>query len=784
MKMIHKSIEDLGFPQVLKQIENHTLSEEGRLVLHQLGFTLDRESFLARQQDVAAFVAVLSQLPSVNLSHFPPINDLLRKVADPVKTLEGNELLDVALYVDNAQQLSQLCATELDNSEASQRLSRFMGEIDPELLAVRDQIHQTLDEAGQVRQTHPALARLYKEIEARKSERACYCGTFIKTNRQVVQTDQEALRDGRLVIPVRSDRHAQIEGFITSSSSSGSTVFMEPYALVEMNNAVVMAQNQLLIEIAKIFRQLNEAVRRKADALLAISEQVGQVDAHLAIAAWVRELHCTKTELDGQGCVLLKARHPLLGRKAIPITMSLDSSVKAVVISGPNAGGKTVTVKTVGLFALLNQFCGFLPVSEGSSLPLFDAVYTDIGDEQSIEAQLSTFSGHMKQIGFILSSITDRSLVILDELGSGTDPVEGSAIARSVLEYCLEKAGLTLVTSHHGVLKQFAYAASNVINASMEFDEKSHQPTFRIIQGLPGESHALDTARMMKLPKQVIQRAEKYLGTEAVQITTIIKELEAKRRDLEKQQDQMHKRYLKLQDEVRQLQLKELRVKQREAQLKDEQTTELSRFLQQKRKELEHLVAEVKTGELTKEKTKKVKAYLKEVSDKLEDEQQKLDLVEEELEGLAVEDPKQLEVGMDVLCGSARREGKILEKKGKDKFVVAIGTMRMTLASSQIFLPKRQLQMKVSVQYHSSAPEPRLVLDVRGLTLEETLHQLDDQIERALVHGMTTFSIIHGYGDGILSKGIGMYLRNHPSVKDYRFALPEDGGMGKTYVML
>lgn len=782
--MNHKSIDELGFNQVIKQIQAHAHSEEGLSCLTQLPFLTEKALLLKRQEEIASFVKLLGTAMATSLPSFPPIKDSLELVNDPIKALEGPELVAIARYIASAKILQTFSNQTLEDGTSFDCLRSLIGEsIDETLNHASNQILEVLDDSGQVKESHPALKQLRREVEVRKNERSRYCSQFIHTNREVVQSDQEALRDGRLVIPVRSDRRTTVQGFITSSSATGNTVFMEPYPLVEMNNSVVMAQNQILIEIAKILRQLNEEVRSCRKQLDELAKRVGQTDARLSIAVWSLEKGCSRTDLDGEHCTLLKARHPLLGRKVIPITMQLDSKIKAVVISGPNAGGKTVTIKTIGLFALLNQYCGYVPAQEGSSLPIFDDVYTDIGDEQSIEQELSTFSGHMKQIAHILSHMTERSLVILDELGSGTDPVEGSAIARAALEYCLQKAALTLVTSHHGVLKQFAYAKVEVINASMEFNEDSHLPTFRIIQGLPGESHALDTARLMKLPEQVLAMAEQYLGSEAVQIGSIIKDLEAKRRELEREETAMHKRFLSLQSEVKSLQLKELRVKQREAQLKQEQTTELARFMQKKRKELENLVAELRNGEITKEKTKQVKTYIESLSEKVDDQKEQLQQFEDEIEYLKPEDPMQLEVGMDVLCGSAKREGKILEKKGRNSFVVAIGTMRMTLSASQLFLPKRQDQ-KVSVLFQSSAPDPKLVLDVRGLILEEALRLLDQQIESALVHGMSTFSIIHGYGDGILSRGIGGYLKEHRSVQDYRFALPEDGGMGKTYVML
>jgi DNA mismatch repair protein MutS2 len=784
-EMNHKSIEELGFPQVVQQIQKFCLSEEGVSFLQAMEFTSEHADLFERQQRIGALLQVLDAPGAPQLSSFPSVQASVEILSIPTQQLEGGMLIELAAYIDAAEDMRRLLYLCTEDGKTFLVLHQLMEEhIHAALIDLGGHIHAVLDESGQVRESHPALSSLRKQVESLKGERARFCGQFITKHRDAMQADQEALRDGRLVLPVRSDRRSFVQGFISSTSSSGNTVFMEPYALVELNNSVVIAQNQILIEIAKILKQLNDEARSVLKLLIRLSEQIGQSDAYYALARWAQQYDCSASDLQVQRCNLVKATHPLLGKKAIPISISLDEQIKAVVISGPNAGGKTVTMKTVGLFALLNQFCGYLPAQEGSSLPLFDAIFTDIGDEQSIEEQLSTFSGHMKQVGYIVRTMTNRSLVILDELGSGTDPVEGSAIARAILEYCLKHAELTLITSHHGVLKQFAYAKQEVINASMEFNEQSHLPTFRVIQGLPGESHALDTARLMKVPKEVVDRAKQYLGSEAVQIGSIIKDLESKRRALEQEEKAMHDRYLSLQQEVKRQQLKELQLKQREHALRDEQNTALFRFMREKRKELENLVSDLKQGELDATKTKQVKTYIKSLETKVEEEQTQLEAQQEALEQFERVDPKQLAVGTEVLCGSARRLGTILKQEGRQRFLVQVGSMRMTLKADQMTLAKKQDEPTVSVMYHSSAPEPKICLDVRGRTLEEALKALDEQIESALVHGMSTFSIIHGYGDGILSKGIGEYLKHHQRVQDYRFALPEDGGMGKTYVML
>ncbi|HKL57683.1 MAG TPA: Smr/MutS family protein, partial [Sphaerochaeta sp.] len=637
--------------------------------------------------------------------------------------------------------------------------------------------------SGEVKDGHPAIRALKRQVDQAKGERTRFCNEFMKTKKDAMQSDQSSYRDGRVVIPVRNDRRSEVEGFISSASSSGATVFMEPYKLVEMNNSVVMAENQILVEIAKLLAQLDGQARQSKAELLALLAMVGSTDALFAAARYSFDTQATRVNLQGDHFSMLGARHPLLGRKAVPVTVELSPKVQAVVISGPNAGGKTVTIKTVGLMALLNQFCGFIPAKDGSALPLFDNIYTDIGDEQSIEEELSTFSGHMKQIGHILRNMTGSSLVIMDELGSGTDPVEGAALARATMEYCLRKAKLTLVTSHHGVLTQFAYAKENVINASMEFDERTHLPTFRVINGIPGDSHALDTARIMRLPTEVLDKAKQYLGSEAVEIGEIIKGLERRRREAEVHEQNLKDRHRAMQHQEKQIQLKELKLKQETLLLKQEQSSDLYRFMREKSSELEKLVAELRTGEITREKTLKVKGFVSSLQDKHSQteeqiEQQSQQIYEEKEERDFIE----FKPNMDVLCGKARREGRIIRKASKGKWVVAIGTMKFTLSESELSLPRKQEEHKVHVQYHSSTPAPKMVIDVRGQTLEEALSALDAQVESALVHGFSSFSVIHGYGDGILSRGIGEYLKQSPHVADFRFALPEDGGMGKTYV--
>lgn len=784
--MNKKTIDDLGFSLVLEKIQALALSSEGRKELASMGFVTTRPALIKRQKKVAEFVKLLGRSDIQGPSSFGDISSSMDILDNPLLQLDGQALIEIAHYIESAETFLAYCNQPDEQDPNLQAIHGLLGlAIEPELLSLKHAIRSILDESAQVRESYPAIRALRKQVEMAKGERSRFCNEFMHSKKDAMQSDQSVYRDGRVVLPVRNDRRSEVQGFISSASASGSTVFMEPYKLVEMNNSVVMAENQILVEIAKLLAQLDAEARSCKDSLASLLARVGPADALYAAARYSFLNQSVQVALDSDTCSLIDARHPLLGKKAVPITVTLKQKIQAVVISGPNAGGKTVTIKTVGLLALLNQFCGFIPAKEGSSLPLFDQIFTDIGDEQSIEEELSTFSGHMKQIGYILRSMTADSLVIMDELGSGTDPVEGSALARATLEYCIERAKLTLVTSHHGVLKQFAYAKENVINASMEFDEKTHLPTFRVISGIPGDSHALDTAKAMNLPTEVLTKAKQYLGSEAVEIGQIIKGLEKRRREAEVLEQNLKDRTHALQQQRNAVRLKELKLKQDALILKQEQSTELARFMREKNSELENLVAELRSGEITREKTRKVKGFVSSLQKKSEQTERQIEAEQDILQPQQEQKgPVTFAVNMDVLCGSAKREGRIIRKASRGKWVVAIGTMKFTLAESELSLTKVAQPNKIHVQYHSSAPAPKMTLDVRGMTLEESLTALEIQIESSLVHGFSNFSIIHGYGDGVLSRGIGEYLKQSPHVSDYRFALPEDGGMGKTYVFL
>jgi DNA mismatch repair protein MutS2 len=450
-----------------------------------------------------------------------------------------------------------------------------------------------------------------------------------------------------------------------------------------------------------------------------------------------------------------------------------------LVVTGPNTGGKTVTLKTVGLLALMNQFGLEIPAAEGSALAVFDAVLADIGDEQSIEQNLSTFSAHVINAARILRGSGPRSLVLFDELGAGTDPEEGVAIAMALLDHFIQKGCLCLATTHHGILKNYGYTRAGVGNASMEFDLASLQPTYRILMGVPGESHALEIARRNGIPQELIHRAAGYLQQERGEAADLINRLSRKQRELaeaEREQDQKER---ELAERTRQTDLLNLRLRQRERELAEKGLSELEAFLRESRREYEKLVQRLRLqGE--PEGRRETLDFLRGLEARVRSQ-------EEQLEAEEPQAASELREGMEVVIRSTGRGGRILRRGKGRRWVVATGSLRAELEPSELSPAPQQgraAPAAPSVSEELAEREISHQLDLRGLRLPEALRRLEQQLDHAVVRGLSEFSVVHGLGEGILQRGIHRYLRGSLLVKDYYFATPEEGGFGKTVVRL
>lgn len=749
---------------ILEDIKKYSLSPEGRERINSSLITDDEEELKRRYIKIDSLISKLEE--GNPLSPFPTLASMFEFVSSSHRDIPGEDIYRTGEFLHSLF----ILLTFLERKD----------EIDPVLLEIEEDILSSLDSTGEVREDHKRLLPLIREREKAKTERYRYSLSFISLNRDIVQNDRAVYRNERVVIPIYTKDKKKGEYYVTGESGSGSTTYVEPFELVDLNNMVVLKEEAVRQEKIKIIHSLSEKVRNIIPVLLEKTEEVAAFNFYYVFALWVRREKCSHIE-KSDGVALIDAVHPLLGKKCVPVTLRINKDTRALVLSGPNCGGKSVTMKTVALLSSLNQISSFIPASPLSSLPYFSSIYTDIGDGQSIESEESTFSSHMANIASITKSMDERSLVILDELGSGTDPEEGSALSLSILKYFSDNARLTICTSHYSGVKNYAYTEKKMMNASMEFDTRTDKPTYKVLEGIPGESHALSVAEKAHMPLSIIKDARENLGEGRETAESIITSLLSKSRTLDRKISEAERLRRENDEERKRMEKKEKELSLSLLEAEKNGYGELRDYLFSARSELENLVRKIKTGEIDREKTKEVKAYIKNIEEKTENTKKEI----EKKEALLYEDPTSFSPGDDVVYGSGKTRGRILEiKDRKNALVLFDNGLRITVKLRELEHTERKVEKTDISAFSSRGRNFQYVLDVRGLTLKETERKLDDEIEAALLSGMYTFSVIHGYGDGILQKGVHMYLKKNRLVSDYRFALPEDGGMGKTYVFL
>lgn len=761
--MKKRTIEDLEFDEILEMMRSFSLSEEGKELLCEAAITSDETVIQERARRIEE-IETLSEQAEESLRSFVSLKNLLNFAEHTHAAFDG---IDIFLAGDFLVSMKVL--------------SRFLQDdslIDSDLETLSNDIDIAISQDGAVKESHPLLVPLYKKVEEARNIRAQYSQNFLSEHSSIVQNQNALYRNERVVLPIKREDRNLVPGYVQGSSQSGGTLFVETFELVEMNNNVVLAEEEIMHMKHKILNDLSVRIREKLYYFKKSIKFVADFDFHYSLERFIKKTRSRRVKI-GNRIKLVNARHPLLFEKAVPISLELDENCRGVVLSGANAGGKTVTMKTVALFSLLNQLSGYAPVDEDSMLPLFDNIYTDIGDGQSILENFSTFSGHMANVSRILNECTEKSLVLLDEIGSGTDPSEGAALTIGILEYLKKKRSTVFVTSHYSQVKMYAYNDEEMLNAGMEFDVESSRPTYRIIPGLPADSHALAIAKKMGLPKDVLSVAREHLG-EGATVSQLINELTSRNRALDRKINEVEiekRRFLKSQSDNERTRSELEKLKH---EIKSGSADELRIFMRETRRELEKLVKDISTGKLDREKTMKVKTIIKEIEKKSKVADEEVEVEEEKLSKKS--EYKFLE-GMEVYCGTFKRRGILLKDLGKGKWQVSLDSMRITLHEKDLEPATSETKPFVAA-YKTQAPKPKLTLDLRGYTLKEALEAVKSQIEGCLVHSLFSFSIIHGIGNGVLNHGIQDYLKKDPNVEEYYFALPQDGGMGKTYVKL
>lgn len=797
--MDERTLRLLEFDRVRREVMDLCVSPQGAALVAAQRVERDGGLVAERLGMAAALRRALESAPALPSFDFPSVEGALASLAKEGASLDGEELAAIGRSVLSSLKLRRYVLKALpgirDEAPAPEapngaplppeaRLADIARSI-PDLSPLSRSIFRTVDRDGHLREKDlPTLAAIRDRIRRQReeTERAARSLMDVETDRTWWQTNLPAQRDGRLVLPLKAQYRGRIPGIVHELSASGSTVFIEPLAVVEMNNAVVQEEARYRQEVQRILRSLSaEAAARRGD-LAAMHDAVAALDSVLARARWAAAHGGVAAARCEDGFRLVLARHPLLGSAAVPISMAAGGTDRVLIITGPNTGGKTVSLKTVGLLAALNQFGMEVPAAAGTELPVFDGIWADIGDEQSISQNLSTFSAHVQNLARFAERAGPRSLVLLDELGAGTDPQEGVALAMALLDHFLAAGSLVICTTHHGILKNYGATRAGAQNASMGFDRESLAPTFRILMGVPGESHALEIARRQLLSEAIIRDAEAYLRDERTDVSELVKQLAERHRKLAEQEQEHRARETDLRERRRTTDLKELSLRQKELELRRHGLRELREFLENARREWEALKSSAAISGAEAART--FSGFADRLRERIEREEER---IAEERDRLQPAEPFDVAPGMEVLVRGTGRRGRVVRKDRGRRWIVETETVRVSLGPGEMRpAPPADGASRVSVSFTPSEAGglPSIQIDVRGMRLEEALRAVERQIDVALVHGLREFGIVHGKGEGILQKGIHEYLRGSPAVSEFGFAVPEDGGSGKTRVAL
>ena len=713
--------------------------------------------------------------------------------------LSANELLDIATTLAGVRYLRRLID---DKSEELVTLAKLVDDLRtyPE---IEQEIHHCIDDRGDITdRANPKLADIRSEIKSLRDRIYKTLQNIMQRNPNAIQEAVITQRGDRFVLPVKPAQKETIKGIVHDVSSTGSTYYIEPNAVVQLGNQLRQKERQQKREEEIILQALSAKVaevREDLEQLLAIATMLDLATARARYATWLeanppRFIDPAKEETT----TLRRLRHPLLvwqqrheeGTEVVPIDVLVKPETKVVAITGPNTGGKTVTLKTVGLAALMAKAGMFVPAKEPVELPWFEAVLADIGDEQSLQQSLSTFSGHIRRIGRIIETLSQNSgdsLVLLDEVGAGTDPAEGSALAIALLKHLAEHSLLTIATTHYGELKALKYQDSRFENASVEFDDSSLQPTYRLLWGIPGRSNALTIARRLGLDTDILESAQSLVGASASEdVNEVIAALERQRKEQEEKAQEAGKLLEQTERFYSEVSAKASSLQERERELKAYQERAVQEAIAEAKKEVAKVIHRLQQGEQTMQKTQQATADLDRLTAK-------------ELAKTRTPKPDKPsykpQIGEKIRIPRLNQTGEVLSiDEEEEELTVRFGIMKMNVGMAEIesldgqkaeVKPKTTRKRPVQTQPKKPAVMVRTssnTLDIRGQRVANAEIEIDNAIARAIESGVLW--IIHGKGTGRLREGVHEYLKRHSQVDKFELAPQKEGGAGVTIVHL
>lgn len=780
--MQERVFKTLEFDKIKDQLIEHASSSLGRNKVEELVPSTDYNEVVSWQEETDEAAKVYRMRGSIPL-------DGIYDIRAHVKRSSIGGMLSPA-------ELNQIASTV----HASRQMKRFIEEFHEEepipilftltdsimvLVEVEEEIKMAIDEQGAVMDSaSDALRTLRNQLRRNESKVREKLESMIRSSsaQKMLSDSIITIRNDRYVIPVKQEYRGNYGGIVHDQSASGQTLFIEPQSVVTLNNELQAIRVKEQQEIDRILTQLTALVAQYEEELLHIVTVLAEIDFMFTKAKYAHRLKASKPKINNEGkIVLLKAKHPLIPPEVVVANdIILGDSCTSIVITGPNTGGKTVTLKTVGLCTLMAQAGLQIPVLDGSEMGVFKSVYADIGDEQSIEQSLSTFSSHMVNIVSILEKVDHESLVLFDELGAGTDPQEGAALAISILDEVNKRGARVIATTHYPELKAYGYNREGVVNASVEFDIETLSPTYRLLIGVPGRSNAFEISKRLGLKEDVINTARSHVSEDSNKIENMIASLENSRKQAEREHEEAKDLLKQAEMLHRDLQKQVMEYYEKKETLQEKAKREAKEIIENAKKEAEAVIGDLRKMQL--EKRAEVKEHeLIDARKRLEDATPQ---IERQKQPAASKTNHVYQPGDEVKVLTFYQKGQLLEKVSDKEWQVQIGIMKMKVKEKDlefIKAPKvvetKPLTTIKGKDYHVS-----LELDLRGERFENALARVEKYIDDSLLAGYPRVSIIHGKGTGALRSGVQEYLKNHRAVKRIRFGEAGEGGSGVTVV--
>ncbi len=809
--------EKIGFDRIRDLACSYSIGPIGEKKIRDISFSADSLWIGAEHNKVAEFQHILREEDAFPDTIYFDLGDCLTRLRIEGTFPEIQEMFELKRSIETGKAITLFFKRSKEDLYPA--LKSLSGGV---ILypMISDKIDQIIDKTGTIRDSaSKELSSIRSSISSRKSQVSKKLSSILRQAQSdgIVETGAVvSLRNGRAVIPVNAGDKRRIRGMVHDQSATGKTVFIEPEDIVELNNEIAGLEYEERREIVRILTTFADFLRPYIPDILPLFDFLGELDSVRARALLGNELKCDKPEIRDRTVIAWrKARHPILeitfrrsGRKVVPLDIELDERERILVISGPNAGGKSVCLKTVGLLQYMMQ-CGFpVPVGPGSTFGVFEKILLDIGDEQSIENDLSTYSSHLINMKHFLKASNNRSLVLIDEFGAGTEPMIGGAIAEAVLQFLNDQKVFGVFTTHYTNLKHFAANTEGVVNGAMSYDNNLMQPLFEMVKGKPGSSFAFEIARKIGLPEQVLGIASEKVGKDNINFDKHLREIardrkywERKRQDIRRSEKRIEELLEKYESEIG-----ELKQKKKEILLKAR--TEAEQLMQESNRQIENTIRSIKEAHAEKEKTREARKKLegfKEQIEALKDEEEKLPGISkiagvnreierrdnQKVSGKKKTTGDQLKKGDFIRVTDTDSYGQIESIKGQIATIIT-GNVSMQINSSKLERVSQKevrsnerkgtsvLNWEITATRNNFKPE----IDIRGERTDEALEKVRDLVDTAFMVGYRTIRILHGKGTGILRENVRQYLATHPAVASFRDEHVDFGGAGITVAEL